>query len=88
MEESAKIAVGLPRANPTRSYWQDPPDDIANLQSTKNLPKTVDYLIIGSGISGAAIAYNLCQKKPNSSILMLEARQACSGATGRNGIQT
>ncbi|KAG9824979.1 FAD dependent oxidoreductase, partial [Aureobasidium melanogenum] len=88
MEERARIPVDLPLPNPTTSYWQDPPDEIANLQTTKELPKYADYVIIGSGISGAAIAYNLIKKKPNSSILMLEARQACSGATGRNGGHT
>jgi hypothetical protein len=85
MEERAKEPVSLPLPNPTTSYWQDPPDEIANLQSTKHLPEYIDYIIIGSGISGVSIAYNLIKKKPNSSILMLEARQACSGATGRNG---
>jgi len=85
MEERAKIPVTLPRPNPTTSYWQDPPDEIADLQSTEHLPEYVDYIIVGSGISGASIAYNLLKKKPGSSILMLEARQACSGATGRNG---
>ncbi|KAI4793336.1 FAD dependent oxidoreductase, partial [Aureobasidium sp. EXF-8846] len=88
MEERAKEPVSLPLPNPTTSYWQDPPDEIANLQSTGNLPEQVDYIIIGSGISGASIAYNLTKKKPHSSILMLEARQACSGATGRNGGHT
>jgi hypothetical protein len=85
MEERAQEPVSLPLPNPTISYWQDPPDEIANLQSTKHLPEHVDYIIIGSGISGASIACNLIKKKPHSSILMLEARQACSGATGRNG---
>jgi hypothetical protein len=85
MEERAKVPVSLPLPNPTTSYWQDPPDSIADLQSTKHLPEHVDYIIIGSGISGTSIAYNLAKKKPDSSILMLEARQACSGATGRNG---
>ncbi|THY72129.1 FAD dependent oxidoreductase [Aureobasidium pullulans] len=88
MEERARIPVSLPRPNPTTSYWQESPDEIANLQSTKALPQYADYVIIGSGISGAAIAYNLLEKKPNSSVLMLEARQACSGATGRNGGHT
>jgi len=41
--------------------------------------------IIGSGITGAAIAYKLLESEPSVSIVILEARQACSGATGRNG---
>lgn len=42
-------------------------------------------MIIGSGITGASIAHKLLAEQPNASILMLEARQASSGATGRNG---
>lgn len=88
MEERAKIPVSLPRASPTTSYWQDPPDAIADLRTTEDLPESADIVIIGSGITGAAVAWNLLQNAPverKPKILMLEARQACSGATGRNG---
>lgn len=34
------------------------------------------------------IAYNLLQSRPGARIVMLEAREACSGATGRNGGHT
>jgi hypothetical protein len=86
MDERARIPVTIPVDNPTQSYWQDPPDpEIANLRTTTDLPTTADTLIIGSGITGAAIAWNLLQKPSAQSIVMLEARQACSGATGRNG---
>jgi hypothetical protein len=85
MEERANIPVSLPRANPTISYWQDPPDAIADLQSTSKLPEKVDTIIIGSGISGATIAFDLLQRNDSSNVVILEARQACSGATGRNG---
>ncbi|KUI69848.1 putative oxidoreductase OrdL [Cytospora mali] len=86
MDERARIPVTLPRENPTQSYWQDPPDDIADLRTTEQLPERADVVIIGSGISGAATAWNLLQDgKSSPSIVMLEARQACSGASGRNG---
>ena len=86
MDERARIPVTLPRNDPTESYWQDPPDDIADLRTTDELPGRADVVIIGSGMSGAAIAWNLLQDgNPSPSIVMLEARQACSGATGRNG---
>ena len=85
MDERAKIPVSLPCANPTVSYWQDPPDDLADHRSTPDLPEFVDTVIIGSGITGAAVAWGLLQGPNPGSILMLEARQACSGATGRNG---
>lgn len=87
MEKRVSIPVSLPRENPTISYWQDPPDDeIANLRSTSHLPNTADIVVIGSGISGASIAYNVLSRSPGTKIVMLEARQACSGATGRNGM--
>ncbi|GAB1316057.1 hypothetical protein MFIFM68171_06267 [Madurella fahalii] len=89
MDERAKIPVSLPRGDPTQSYWQDPPDAIADLRTTSDLPSSADTVIIGSGITGAAVAWGLLQgdHKPGS-IVMLEARQACSGATGRNGGHT
>jgi glycine/D-amino acid oxidase-like deaminating enzyme len=78
---------GFPHPNPIKSYWQDPPSRIANLRTTPDLPteETFDYVIIGSGISGAATAFKLLQRDPELSILMLEARTAASGASGRNG---
>ncbi|KAM5469699.1 hypothetical protein MauCBS54593_004253 [Microsporum audouinii] len=88
MEERALIPVTLPRDNPTISYWQDPPDEIADLRSTAELPQEADVVIIGSGISGACIAYNILARSPNTKVVILEARQACSGASGRNGGHT
>lgn len=89
MDERARIPVALPRHNPTESYWQDPPDaDIADLRTTPELPSSADIVIVGSGITGAAIAWHLLDRDASRSILMLEARQACSGATGRNGTYT
>lgn len=91
MDERAKIPVTLPRDNPTQSYWQDPPDDIADLRTTPSLPDKTGTVIIGSGITGAAVAWNLLRdgsgngSSTSPSIVMIEARQACSGATGRNG---
>lgn len=88
MEERGQIPVSLPHPTPTRSYWQDPPSNIANLRTTATLPDRADYVIIGSGISGASIAYNILLRQPRASVVLLEARQACSGATGRNGGHT
>ncbi|KAH8195533.1 hypothetical protein TruAng_010293 [Truncatella angustata] len=78
---------GLPVPNPTTSYWQIPPHRIAEHRTTTQLPTDTlfDYVIVGSGISGAAIAYKLLSRDPSLSILMLEARTAASGASGRNG---
>ncbi|KAL8795215.1 MAG: hypothetical protein Q9195_002226 [Heterodermia aff. obscurata] len=88
MEERASIQPGLPRANPTVSYWQDPPASISNLRTSPVLPGDVDYVIVGSGITGTTIAHTILQEEHPPSVLMLEARTACSGATGRNGGHT
>ncbi|CAG8948963.1 hypothetical protein HYFRA_00002091 [Hymenoscyphus fraxineus] len=77
--------TGLPHTNPTKSYWQRNPHRIADLRSTASLPTYSKYIIIGSGITGASIAYKLLGQEPAASIVLLEARQAASGATGRNG---
>lgn len=79
---------GLPNANPSISYWQLPPlEGVADHQSAQ-LPSEADVVIIGSGISGTSIAWHLLKEANRTTplhIAMLEARQACSGATGRNG---
>jgi glycine/D-amino acid oxidase-like deaminating enzyme len=43
-------------------------------------------VIVGAGFAGAALAHFL-YKENNSppSVVILEAREACSGATARNG---
>ncbi|KAK3381701.1 FAD dependent oxidoreductase [Podospora didyma] len=101
MDARANIPVSLPRDSPTQSYWQTPPDEhVADLRTTDALPASADVVIIGSGITGAAVAWGLLEHgeaKMSSrnvdqgrkrSIVMLEARPACSGATGRNGGHT
>ncbi|KAB5583006.1 FAD dependent oxidoreductase [Coniochaeta sp. 2T2.1] len=101
MDVRAAIPVTLPRTGPTTSYWQDPPDRIADERTTETLPQEADVVVVGSGITGAAVAWNLLKHIPvadgvvaatpdtrKPSVVMLEARQACSGATGRNGGHT
>ena len=99
IEECVARQVSLPLPNPTISYWQDPPSSIATLCSSPSLPTVVDTVIVGSGITGASVALHLLRdddddtlhpsrSTPSSSVLMLEARTACSGATGRNGGHT
>ncbi|KAH0427997.1 FAD dependent oxidoreductase [Colletotrichum camelliae] len=78
---------GLPASNPSISYWQLPPlDGIASHQS-QDLPTEADVVIIGSGMSGTSIAWHLLKDNATKPlrVAMIEARQACSGATGRNG---
>jgi hypothetical protein len=82
---------GLPLPNPTKSSWQIPPDPLHNYRSTELLPTGIlDVVIIGSGFSGTSVAWHLLHGDDSPpekyySTLMLEARETCSGATGRNG---
>ncbi|KAJ1660434.1 hypothetical protein IWQ61_000651 [Dispira simplex] len=79
---------GIPHPNPTRPFWLEN-NPLKIHRSTPYLPQKVDVVIIGSGISGAATAYHLLDQAAKANltleILVLEAREACSGATGRNG---
>ncbi|RDW59036.1 hypothetical protein BP5796_11960 [Coleophoma crateriformis] len=75
-------------ANQTLPFWRTELHELDNHRSTPELPQSCDVLIIGAGYSGASTAYHLIESygdKPLPSIVMVEARQACSGATARNG---
>lgn len=64
----------------------DPPDALANHNAEAALPTHADIVVIGSGYSGAAITHYLQKYSATQlDIVMLEARETCSGATGRNG---
>lgn len=80
----------LPVPNSTASYWRSEPHWLDEHRSTGHLPSKAEIIIIGTGIAGISTAYHLLETNPNDnspppSILLLEARQVCSGATGRNG---
>lgn len=76
------------------SFWANPQSAFANFCTTTFLPSEADVVIVGSGFSGSSVAYHLLvdndkeqntNKIPPKHVVMLEARQTCSGATGRNG---
>ena len=77
----------LPRPDPTPSFWQEPPHPtVSNVQSI-NLPRTTDFAVIGSGITGCSVTKALLEQASlnGKKITVLEARTLCSSATGRNG---
>ncbi|TFK22042.1 DAO-domain-containing protein [Coprinopsis marcescibilis] len=85
---------GLPVPNPTSSYWLQTPSPIAkhNADPSVPLPEYADIVIIGSGITGTSFARTILDYKSGHDVLgaplkivMLDARDTCSGATGRNG---
>lgn len=75
---------GLPVDNPTNSYWhKEPSKTLLGHRTTTELPRSADVVIVGSGITGAFAAHFLKEKQPDLNVVMLEAREACWGATGR-----
>ncbi|KAI1865830.1 uncharacterized protein JN550_008088 [Neoarthrinium moseri] len=78
--------AGLPVKNPTSSYWhKEPSEKLLGHRTTPDLPHSADVVIVGSGITGAIAAHTLKERRPDLNVVMLEAREACWGATGRNG---
>lgn len=75
----------LPVANPTTSYWQTPPHKkLLGIQSAE-LPSQCEIAVIGSGVSACSTVRELFARGFAGRIVVLEAREICSGATGRNG---
>ncbi|KAK0615986.1 FAD dependent oxidoreductase [Bombardia bombarda] len=79
--------AGLPSPNSSKPYWlKDPSPILLGHRTTAELPATADIVVVGSGITGAFAAHFLKNSgAKDASVVMLEAREACSGATGRNG---
>ncbi|KAF8183638.1 FAD dependent oxidoreductase-domain-containing protein [Pholiota molesta] len=86
--------VSLPVDNPTKSFWLDTPgaNPLADAGSTGELTQDADVCVIGSGITGVSAAWHLSnllhdefRPEDKAKVVILEAREFCSGATGRNG---
>ncbi|KAI0134755.1 FAD dependent oxidoreductase [Xylariales sp. AK1849] len=78
--------AGLPVENASKSYWhKEPSEKLLGHRTTDDLPRSADVVVVGSGITGAIAAHILKERRPDLQVVMLEAREACWGATGRNG---
>ncbi|KAF8526631.1 FAD dependent oxidoreductase [Hysterangium stoloniferum] len=78
----------FPHPNPTISFWLQGTRSsrLIGHRTTERLPATADVVLIGAGLSGVATAYFLLTgPDPPSNVVILEAREAGEGATGRNG---
>lgn len=72
----------LPSTQSTHSFWhQSPSEVLKGHRTTDQLPTTADVVVVGSGIAGAFAARELVSK--GRKVVMVEAREACWGATGR-----
>ncbi|TIA01824.1 FAD dependent oxidoreductase superfamily [Aureobasidium pullulans] len=81
-----QLPEGLPTVGGgSESFWRTNLHELDDYRSTE-FPEESDIVIIGAGYAGVATAYHLLEAGSKaSSITLLEARGACSGATGRNG---
>ncbi|KAF6843724.1 FAD dependent oxidoreductase superfamily protein [Colletotrichum musicola] len=78
----------FPVPNSTVPFWRTKPHELDSHQSSETLPSEQDIVIVGAGYTGAALTHwllNGVDEASRPSITILEARQACSGATARNG---
>ncbi|KAL3482288.1 FAD dependent oxidoreductase [Aspergillus californicus] len=75
--------------NSITSFWRTEPHTLDSHRSTESLPAECDIVVIGAGYAGASVTHHILEQcDPSSktpSIVILEGREACSGATGRNG---
>ncbi|KAL3481885.1 FAD dependent oxidoreductase-domain-containing protein [Aspergillus californicus] len=81
--EPGIIDPGLPTHTPTTPYWLSQPSKLAKHQSPWT--PSADIIIIGSGMTAASLVRTLYSHNAALKITILEARDLCSGATGRNG---
>ena len=84
-ESAAPVVSGLPTEKSSKSYWhKEPSEKLLGHRTTPELPNKADVVIVGSGMTGAWAAHFLKHgKAKDQSVVMLEAREACWGATGR-----
>jgi glycine/D-amino acid oxidase-like deaminating enzyme len=86
MPTKAEI-TGFPKQHgQSLSYWlqQVRCNSLLDHRTTETLPDNADTVIIGSGISGTLVANEHLKTWPSKSVVVIEAREFCSGATGRN----
>jgi glycine/D-amino acid oxidase-like deaminating enzyme len=82
-----RTRTGFPKQDgQSLSYWlqQAHCDPLLDYRTTEQLPKYADTVIVGSGITGTLVAKHHLETWPSKNVIVLEAREFCSGASGRN----
>ena len=81
LDKRLKQSPGLPIANPSLPFWTVPKHRIADIK--QSLPDHADIVVVGSGITAASFVYNALETNSSIRVVVLEAREICSGATAR-----
>ena len=87
VDERSSGHRSLPVPDPCLSYWHRTTRAFPHLNDNCDtpVPTSITYLIIGSGLSGSFTAWSLIESGASGEdIVILEAREAVSGASGRN----
>ncbi|ORY57752.1 FAD dependent oxidoreductase [Pseudomassariella vexata] len=87
MGNEAKSKSSLPVPGGCVSWWQQTTRSFPYLSHNENetVPKSSKYVVIGSGIAGGLTTFQLIENGvPAEDIVILEARDAASGASSRN----
>jgi glycine/D-amino acid oxidase-like deaminating enzyme/CRP-like cAMP-binding protein len=67
-------------------YWLRGTRPFATYQSSPELPRAADVVVIGAGLTGASAAYHLASENPERArIVVLERGEPAGEASGRNG---
>jgi glycine/D-amino acid oxidase-like deaminating enzyme len=77
------IDPGNPVETPTQPFWLSQPAKHSKLRS--RWTETADVVVIGSGMAAVSFCMTLISRRPGLKIVIVEAGDLCSGATGRNG---
>jgi len=71
--------------SPNGAFWlEDAADDMSPRPPLEG-PRTADVAIVGAGLTGLWTARELLRRDPSLDVLVIEARTAGFGASGRNG---
>ena len=81
LDKRLKESPGLPVPNPSLPFWTVPKSSIAAIRQP--LPEHADIVVVGSGITAASFVYSALETDRALRVVVLEAREVCSGATGR-----
>ena len=81
----AKIIAPLQMPEESHPLWLLDKHPLAGFQSYSHLPSSVDYVVLGAGLTGSSAAFHLRQLDPQASIIILDSGDPACQSTGRNG---